>query len=127
MPNGIKQSAWAKIVNKDGLVLLLLRSKKVNNPKLWNFPGGNIDLGENAEISTIRELREEAGIKLNSMNFLKLIAKPNVSMFYYGAIVNNNTKVTINEESAEYKWFSIEEAKKLNLHPPTLAYLSGKI
>ena len=52
----------AGILIKDGKALLGQRPEHKSLPGLWEFPGGNIELGETPEIALRRELQEELAI-----------------------------------------------------------------
>lgn len=59
----IKHSIWSVVVNKKGRVLIAKRSKRSNNPNLWNFPGGGLEPSEGELACAYRELSEELGIQ----------------------------------------------------------------
>lgn len=50
------------IIERDGLVLAAQRSKTMNMPLKWEFPGGKIKQGETKEACLKREIMEELGI-----------------------------------------------------------------
>ena len=49
-------------------VLMLLRNKAPNKGK-WNGVGGHIEKGESPYLSMLREIKEETGVALPSVNF----------------------------------------------------------
>ncbi len=55
--------AAVALVDTDGRVLLAQRPAGKSMADLWEFPGGKIESGENAEAALVRELREELGIE----------------------------------------------------------------
>ena len=52
----------AALVDADGRVLVQQRSPHRDMAGLWEFPGGKIEPGEQAEQALVRELQEELGI-----------------------------------------------------------------
>jgi len=57
----LKQVVAALIV-KDGRVLVCQRTRHQSMPLKWEFPGGKVEPGEEAEAALHRELEEELGI-----------------------------------------------------------------
>ena len=53
-------------------VLMAKRSEQVNNPYFWNFFGGQVDARETPKAAAIRELREEAGIKVGKKEIVQV-------------------------------------------------------
>lgn len=68
-------SAAVVITNLQGELLLVRRARDPGKDKLA-FPGGFIDRGETAENAAMREVREECGVRLDSVAFL--ISHPNL-------------------------------------------------
>jgi 8-oxo-dGTP diphosphatase len=50
------------VIERDGKVLLALRSEGSHLAGYWEFPGGRIEAGETPEACVVRELREELGV-----------------------------------------------------------------
>jgi ADP-ribose pyrophosphatase YjhB (NUDIX family) len=62
-------SSSVLIIGPDGNALFIRRAREPGKGKLA-LPGGFIDRGETAEHAAIREIREEAGVKLEGVEFL---------------------------------------------------------
>jgi 8-oxo-dGTP diphosphatase len=52
------------LVNKAGALLIAKRPPGRPLAGLWEFPGGKVERGEQAEDTVIRELKEELGIEI---------------------------------------------------------------
>ncbi len=103
---------------KENKFLTIKRKKGIHSGK-WAFPGGIVETGESNEIALKRELKEETGLEL-----LKIIKK--ISDYSYSRPEGRNTqgnsylievkdeRVSINEESSEYRWVTIEEFEELD-------------
>lgn len=61
-------SSAVLILDRDGHALFIRRAREPGRNKLA-MPGGFIDRGETAEAAAIREVREEAGVKLDRVQF----------------------------------------------------------
>ena len=62
-------SSAVLILDPDGYALFIRRARDPGRDKLA-MPGGFIDRGETAEAAAMREVHEEAGVKLSDVQFL---------------------------------------------------------
>jgi 8-oxo-dGTP diphosphatase len=60
----------AAIIEREGKVLIALRSHSGSAGGKWEFPGGGIEPGETPEQCLARELREELGIESRVGEFI---------------------------------------------------------
>lgn len=100
--------------------LLLKRADGEKYSNIWQMVTGSIKKSEKAFETALREIKEETG--LTPKQFWVV---PNVNSFYepskdyicqipvFAALVEKDSSVRISEEHNEYKWVSLEEAKKL--------------
>lgn len=56
------------IIRKDGKVLMHKRIGS-HGANTWSFPGGHLEFNESLENCSIREVEEEAGIKIKNIKF----------------------------------------------------------
>ncbi|KXK55448.1 MAG: hydrolase, NUDIX family protein [Chlorobi bacterium OLB5] len=109
----------------DGFEFLLLKradDAKIY-PGIWQMITGTIESHEHTKDTLLRELEEETGLKPE-----KIYSIPRVNTFYLAIAdkicmspvfltIVNDKNVRISDEHSEYKWTTIEEAKKL-IHWP---------
>lgn len=96
---------------------------------LWDFPGGGIDHGDNPIETIKRKIMEEMGLEVLDVNptiqyFVIAKALDNVwksSVFYFTKL--KNLEFTPTEECKEIRFFTKEEAEKVNLYPVVKAFL----
>lgn len=62
--------AVAVIINKKNQVLIARRGTHQHQGDKWEFPGGKIEKGETSKEALIREIREEVGIIITSVEFM---------------------------------------------------------
>lgn len=65
-PDDVLHVAVGILADEDGRVLLARRPEGKEQAGLWEFPGGKVDPGEDAEGALERELREELGVAVAS-------------------------------------------------------------
>ena len=107
---------------------LMIRTHKWSG--LWGIPGGKIKRGETSVAALRRELLEETALRIRDIEFV--LAQDCISSkeFYRDAhfvLLNytcrcmaKNPRVTLNEESVEYRWLTLAAAKQqLKLNKPT--------
>lgn len=119
--------------NKNEIFLLRVDTSKFDdknsNLYYWDMPGGRIQEGHTIEDTLLREVEEEIGtnqieIKEHFDSFISNIKIPLENGKFNGLILfvflcklkNPKQKIVLNEESTEYKWASIKEAKQLLTH-----------
>ena len=110
------------IIKKEEQGLKTLIMKRASNqmyPNIWQMVTGKISENEKAYEAAIREIKEETNLEID-----KLFIVPNVNYFYnnfddsitiipvFAAIITSGKNLKISHEHSEYKWCSVEEAKK---------------
>ncbi len=80
MSNNIKEiKVCCAIIIKDDRVLITQRSEKMSLPLKWEFPGGKIEIDEEAQTALYREIREELSIDINVQKALTPVEHDYVS------------------------------------------------
>lgn len=97
------------------LVLKTSRTKK-EEPNTWDLPGGSIEWGEQPMDSAAREVKEEAGIKVEIKEIIGAWALKSrndwsVELIAFG--VTSDEKIKTSSEHSAFAWLSLEEMKKL--------------
>ena len=94
--------------------------------RCWNFPGGEIQWGENPSGALMREIKEELQVEINILTLIPRIFSP-IRNNWHGLLICHlcemkdiNAPIVLNHESMAHGWFSLEEIKKLKTLP--LAY-----
>jgi 8-oxo-dGTP diphosphatase len=120
--SSIYVSQKALILNDKEEVLALERSKSApSRPLHWDLPGGDLEFGEEASFSILREVEEETGIinvELNLFDVESHITEKGefwVTIAYIGKV--KNTKVVLSEEHSDYKWKTPDQFIKLKISP----------
>lgn len=107
------------IFNRDFSKILLLKrneEKRNKNKADWGNVGGRVELGELLIDACLREAREEIGVTLNpeKLKLIEIKETPHFTNifhaihFVYATILDENEKITLNDESDEYKWFNLD-------------------
>ena len=115
MENQVKVGLSALIV-RDNKVLLGKR-KGSHGQGQWAFPGGHMEYGEDFESSLGREIKEETGMDLMSLKFLRVFNLLEYMPKHYVDIcfeVEASGEPVLMEPNKceEWKWFSFEEIPK---------------
>lgn len=111
--------------DSDGLSVLLI--ERANEPfkGCWAFPGGFMDMEENAEDCARRELKEETGLQLEHMEQIGVFTdvdrdpRDRTVSIAYSALVEKRPVIGA-DDAAQARWFPISEI-------PALAFDHEKI
>jgi 8-oxo-dGTP diphosphatase len=124
-------SVKASIKDTDGKILLLKESDGS-----WELPGGGLEHGENPREALSREIAEETGLTVDWMSeqpetlwtIYKEVGSPTLKWFafvvYQARVSGVFRPDPIGSEAQEAKYYSIDDAKKLNLHGNTKPYFA---
>lgn len=102
----------------DGLSVLLI--ERANDPfkGCWAFPGGFMDMEENAEDCAKRELKEETGIEVRSLEYLGTFSEVNrdprgrtITIAYYAVVEKSD--VIGADDASQARWFPIDSIPSL--------------
>lgn len=116
---GVSQKAI--IFNKDGKILAI-RSSKTHPfyPLFWDLPGGDIEFGEDAEKSIIREIKEETGLGVKNLQVFDVESHTHkdkngeifwVTISYKAEAVSK--KITLSYEHDKFQWLTPQKFLKL--------------
>jgi mutator protein MutT len=104
----------AFILNEKG-ELLVERRKNEPAKGMLDLPGGFADIGETAEEGVIREVKEETGLDVTSVEYM--FSLPNVYLYsgmkistldlFFSCEVNNSVELKAMDDAAECFWIPI--------------------
>ena len=122
------------IVIKDGKFLITKRSPiEKAFPNMWTLPGGKLEFNDYSkkkkdtsshwynilENLLRREVKEETGLDIKNIKYLTnltFVRPDNIPVVVISLYADHaKGDVTLNEESVDYAWITLEEAKKYEL------------
>ena len=117
-------TAGAVIFNKKGKILLLKSNRWKDR---WAIPGGHIEVGEKMEDTLRREVKEETGLDVYDIELAALqefildesFFEKKHFIFLDFTCKSSSKEVTLNCESQDYIWLTIEESFEMDLEPVT--------
>ena len=98
--------------------ILLLKRAIDPFPGKWALPAGHVEPGESAEASIVREVKEETDLDLEVRYWFSMGREIENGHAYLSMTFlahTDNEKVTIDEESLDWKWVPLEEAVLNNI------------
>ncbi len=120
--NSLKPAAAVAIINEKQEILLL---KRKDSGK-WTMPGGTLEFGESLITCAKREVEEETGYQVLISDIIGTYTNPKTvieysdgevrqefTIVYKGEIVEG--EISLDDESADYKWIKLEETLNLPL------------
>ncbi len=100
--------------------LKVLLIERLNEPfkGCWAFPGGFLEMDEDADHGALRELREETGLEVNYLKQFHTFTSPDrdprervISIAYYGVVPVQ--EVAGSDDAARAQWFDIDDVPPL--------------
>lgn len=126
----------ACIVYKNGKILVAHRIPKGDMGNRWEFPGGKVDAGETDQMTIVREMSEEFGVKavpgekITSCSFFHKDKECFLNAYLVQLEHDGLEKPYILTEHTEYKWVFPKEIENLNfvdsdlkIYPDVLKFL----
>mgnify|MGYP001227266453 FL=1 len=115
-----------------GKYLLQLRDNKKNIffPNFWGLFGGSLNKNETHKKAVEREIKEETNLivkaarKILSVNFSMITLKRKRQIVYYECKISKKRKIIL-AEGQKYKFFSLNQIKKLNVIPMDFVAISS--
>ena len=108
------------VITKDAEPKVLLIQRGFDPYKgCWAFPGGFMNIDETTEQCAIRELEEETGLKVDTINQIGAYSKVDrdprgrTITVAYLAIVDGPVEVTGQDDAAKAEWFSLSTLPQL--------------
>lgn len=114
------------VIYKDNKFLLTERKgKDPDDPpgggRVWHFPGGAVEFGENVESALKREIREELNLSISIQAQLPVHSA--VRPYWHGILISHLCQIVgpedilLDKESFQYGWFTRTEIEKLHTLP----------
>jgi len=110
------------LIHRNGAVLLIRRKFEPNKGR-WSLPGGLLEVGEDPAEAARREVREELGLEVEMEGLFQVaneVIKDDAGEVKYHFVLMDylmtplGDRITLNEESEEYRWFQATDVEHLN-------------
>ena len=106
--------------NDNQTEILLIRRKNEPYQGMWALPGGFMEMNEPLEVTAIRELEEETGLKGISLEQYRTFSQVNrdprtrvITTVFYGFADFGNSHAAGGDDAEEARWFNVEELPAL--------------
>ncbi|AUG76105.1 Putative hydrolase [Kitasatospora sp. MMS16-BH015] len=129
-PTSTKPGIAAAIVVQDGRVLMVQRRVKEGELS-WQFPAGEVEVGESPEAAAVRETAEEVGLMVKAVHPLgeRVHPKTGRQMSYTACeVVSGTATVVDTEELGALAWITREQIPEFvpyGLFEPVQVYLDA--
>lgn len=110
------------LVNEQDEILILRRSYTAPRRALtWDLPGGFIEPDEDAATAAIRELFEETGVELDSIQEPLLIVDEQADRLifrYFFVAVSQSTVIKLSYEHDQFMWVTKQKYTEMVTYQP---------
>jgi len=123
MPEQRTRLSIYAVAIRDESILLCQISAGHSGEGLWTLPGGGVDWGEHPEDALVREVYEEAGLKLETWEFMGIFSRvfdrPNsgqlhfVGLIYHAALAGEPRVVEVDGSTCAVRWVALADLEDL--------------
>lgn len=118
----VREVVGALAFHPEGGRILLVKASRGFTKGMWNIPGGFVTYAESPEQGMVREMAEETGLVIRLEKLLGVFTQKFGSPYYMRGHMflarALTTQLTLQEdEIAEARWFTLEQARHLVLNP----------
>ncbi len=124
MQNVSRVAAYGLILRNNKILLCRLSAKLPKLEGQWTLPGGGIEFGESPEQAVIREVQEETGLTVRTLQLADVdshIVEADgrtfhaIRILYHAEYLGGVLAYEIDGTTDMCDWFTLEDAKKLKL------------
>lgn len=94
-----------------GQEVLLVKRKKQPAKGLWSLPGGSLEFGETLKEAACREVLEETGLHINSLEFIELVEVTSPDFHFviavHAARLDKKVEPKAGDDAEEAIWYDI--------------------
>ena len=112
-------SADVLVLDRDLNSILLIQRKKAPFALSWALPGGFMEMDESADVGAIRELKEETGLVINSVQQIGAYSsvdrdpRGRVVTIAFFATASESDYFAAADDAADARWFSVNDLPDL--------------
>lgn len=103
------------VAAREGRLLVIRRSRFVEAPGAYCFPGGAIEAGESEEAALVREFEEELGAAARPVSVLwRCVTSWQVDLTWWLVELSPEASLTVHPREVEsFEWLTPEEIRRL--------------